>query len=103
MQITPMPGVSWSNAATAQQATNDPRTSTTSTNPNASAKPAIGDVERSAETLDRDANGQYTPGRAGNPSEQENPDENEPDTTKDLHSLMDLPAIGQSSELDLMG
>jgi hypothetical protein len=100
MQITPMPGASWSNAAAAQQATTDQRAGTNTANSAAAAaKPGIGDVERSAETLDRDANGQYTPGQSGRNPDAENPDEEK----KEGYSILDLPAIGQPSELDLMG
>jgi hypothetical protein len=100
MQITPMPGASWgANAAAAQQASNDQRGNANTASSAANAKPAIGDVERSAETLDRDANGQYTPGQSGRNPDTQNPEEEK----KEGYSILDLPAIGQASELDLMG
>lgn len=100
MQITPMPGAAWAtNAAAAQQASSDQRAGNNTANSATTAKPAIGDVERSAETLDRDANGQYTPGQSGRNPDAQNPDEEK----KEGDSILDLPAIGQASELDLMG
>jgi hypothetical protein len=101
MQITPMPGASWSNAAAAQQATNEPRSATQTTGSLGVARPTIGDIERSAETLDRDANGQYTSDQSGR---QPSPDGDDGNSGKEGgQSILDLPAIGQTSELDLLG
>ena len=102
MQIVPVTGASWSNAAAAQQAASDSHSGTVRPNAAEAVRmPGIGDVERSSETLDRDANGQYD----GGPGQRRPQDSetNQASDTSDKTSFLDLPAIGPSSELDLMG
>jgi hypothetical protein len=103
VQIIPTPGIAWSNAAAAQQAAQDPRAGTVKPGSIEAAKPAIGDVERSSETLDRDANGQYTSGQSGRKPDADDSGTSDGEQGKTGGSYLDLPAIGQSSELDLMG
>lgn len=103
MQIIPTPGAAWSNAAAAQQAAHDPRAGNAAPGSVEAAKPAIGDVEQSSETLDRDANGQYMPGQSGRKGGSQDSGESDTERGKTGDSYLDLPAIGQSSELDLLG
>ena len=104
MQISSVPNANWSNAAAAQQAGNESRNSGAAASPTGGPSPSVGDVERSTETMDRDANGRYEGGleQRRNPSS-ENPDQNPQNRPSEGGSILDLPAIGQTSELDLLG
>jgi hypothetical protein len=103
MQIVPTPGASWSHAAAAQQASSDPRAGAVARGaPQQQSQPAISDVERTSETMDRDANGQYD-GGSGQRSNARAADEDSMNATDQGTAILDLPAIGQSNELDLLG
>lgn len=103
MQINSLPNATWSNAAAAQQAGNESRTSTAKASPTGGPPPSVGDVERSAETMDRDANGRYEGGLEQRRNPSESPDQNPQNEPSEGGSILDLPAIGQTSELDLLG
>lgn len=103
MQISPIPGFAWTNPAAAnQQASTDARSQSVNSGTNDPGKPAIGDVERSSETMDRDANGQYDGSamQRDPSSDDENKKQNSP---AEPHSLLELPAHEQQGELDLLG
>ena len=60
MQIVPNPNVAWANpAAASQQASSQQRGPTNAANADTGPRGGIHSVERSSETSDRDANGQY--------------------------------------------
>jgi len=103
MQISPVPNATWSNAAAAQQAGNESRTAGSNASPAGGASPSVGDVERSTETMDRDANGRYEGGLDQRRNPSENSDQNPQNGLGEGGSILDLPAIGQTSELDLLG
>jgi hypothetical protein len=101
MQISPIPSSSWSNpAAASQQASSEQRAAAGGTHAPSGPREVIVDVERSSETLDRDANGQYH-GSSGNPQH----DEPRSDDPPDGQSMLDLPAENDAdgSALDLIG
>ncbi len=101
MQIVPNPNVSWANpAAASQQASSQQRGPTNAANADTGPRGGIDGVERSSETSDRDANGQY----AGSGSEQQPNSEDEQIPTPGP-SLLELPAENDGTEptLDLLG
>jgi hypothetical protein len=104
MQISPIPGPTWANpAAAAQQAFAEQKGSSSPGHAGATPHPAIGDVEQSAETLDRDADGRYE----GSGSESEaRRQPSEPDgSSTESSSILQLPAQQDDcgSSLDLLG
>jgi hypothetical protein len=110
MQISPVPGFAWSNpAAAVQQAATDQRTNSASTagsvgaNKPSNADPSIGDVERTSETMDRDANGQYNGSAMQREPASEDGEANQEQTRQEPQSLLELPALEQQGELDLLG
>lgn len=102
MQISSVPNATWSNAAAAQQAGSDSRNSSVKASP-AGPSPSIGDVEQPTETMDRDANGRYEGGLEQRRNPSETPDQDPQNGPNEGGSILDLPAIGQTSELDLLG
>jgi hypothetical protein len=104
VQISPVPPFAWSNPAAAnQQAASELRTNATNASGSSgAAKPSIGDVERTSETMDRDADGQYD-GSA--PQRESSSEEQEPEDLlrQEPPNLLELPADEQQGELDLMG
>lgn len=103
MQISSVPNATWSNAAAAQQAGNEARNSSVNASPAGGSPPSVGDVERSTETMDRDANGRYEGGLDQRRNPSESPEQNPQNGPSEGGSILDLPAIGQTSELDLLG